>query len=403
VTAVSQRVRTGLDSLLAEPRQLQGRRFALLAHGASVTAQGQPIHLALTAAGHRPAALLGPEHGYYGIEQDMVAAAGGADPWTGAPLLSLYGADESSLRPAPEAFTELDLLVIDLQDVGSRYYTYAATAVWAATAAATAGCQIWVLDRPNPLGGEILEGALLRPGFESFVSAFELPVRHGLTLAELLRLEGERHGWAAALRVFPLHGWRRSMLFDETGLPWVAPSPNMPTLTTALLYPGSCLIEATELSEGRGTTRPFQLVGAPHLDPLELCRRLEDRGLAGVRFLPNYFRPQFQKHAGEVCGGVEILIRDRQRLEPYRLGVELLAAARAASPGEFQWRRQPYEFVVDRPAVDLLTGSQECRLGLEGEAEGRGSLDAWIASWKAEEEAFRQRRRRFLLYPEESS
>ncbi|MCB1032883.1 MAG: DUF1343 domain-containing protein, partial [Acidobacteria bacterium] len=260
-------VQTGLDRLLKSPRRLERRRYALLGHGASISADGVLAHLALAAAGLPPVALFGPEHGFYGIEQDMVAAAGGKDPLTGVPLLSLYGECEHSLRPREEAFEGLDLLVVDLQDVGSRYYTYAATAVWAAQVAVGLGIEVWVLDRPNPVGGEKVEGGLVRPGFESFVGAFELPVRHGLTLGELFRYLGEGEGWSEGVEVWTMMGWRRSMTFRETGLPWIAPSPNMPTPETAELYPGMCLVEGTTLSEGRGTTRPFQLVGAPDVDP----------------------------------------------------------------------------------------------------------------------------------------
>lgn len=395
-------VLTGLDRLLRDPSRLQGRRYALLAHGASVTRQALPAHLALADACSRPTVLFGPEHGFYGVEQDMIAAAGGTDPWTGAPTVSLYGDDAHSLRPRAEAFEGLDLLVVDLQDVGSRYYTYAATAVWAGAVAAELGCEIWVLDRPNPLGGSTVEGATLRGGFESFVGAFHHPVRHGLTLGELMTLEARKAGWAGALEVFAMEGWTRSMSWRETGLPWIAPSPNMPTLTTALIYPGGCLVEATEVSEGRGTTRPFQLVGAPGIDPLTLLRRLEAEELPGVRFVPTYFRPQFQKHGGQVCGGVEVLVTDAAAFRPYLTGVLLLAALKVSAPGVFRWREAPYEFVTDRPAIDLLSGGPELRWALdEGASEGeidRPRLDAWLASWGEDEAAFREERRPVLIY-----
>jgi uncharacterized protein YbbC (DUF1343 family) len=388
--------RSGLDRLLRDPAALGRRRYGLLAHGASVSAALEPAHLALARLAP-PARLFAPEHGYYGVEQDMVASADAVDPWTGAPVVSLYGGDAASLRPAAAAFAGLDLLIVDLQDVGARYYTYAATAVWAARAALAAGCEVWVLDRPNPLGGMRVEGNLRRPGFESFVGAFRLPVRHGLTLAEIVRLEARREGWdTAGLRLFTLEGWSRDMLWADTGRPWLAPSPNMPAPQTALLFPGACLVEATELSEGRGTTRPFQLVGAPGVPPRELAQRLAARGLAGVSCVPGYFRPQFQKHSGEVCGGVELVVTDPRRLSPYRLGVELLAALRAVAPAAFAWRRAPYEFVADRPAIDLLSGGDELRRALES---GAGLAD-WIASWAADEEAFRRERREILLYPE---
>jgi uncharacterized protein YbbC (DUF1343 family) len=391
--------RTGLDRLLADPSRLKGRRYGLLAHGASLARDVRPIHRALAASSAGPpAALFGPEHGFYGIEQDMVAADGGHDPWTGVPVVSLYGDGEHTLRPSADAFRGLDLLLIDLQDIGTRYYTYAATAVWSAEVALAAGCEVWVLDRPNPLGGEVVEGNLPRSGFESFVGAFRLPVRHGLTLGELVRLEARRRGWEAGWRdgwrVIEMDGWRRGMRWSETGLPWVAPSPNMPTRLTALVYPGACLVEATELSEGRGTTRPFQLTGAPGLDPAALADALTALDLPGAAWMPTWFRPQFQKHRGEVCGGVELVVTDPAAFRSYRTGVELLAAIRRLAPDVFAWRQAPYEFVTDRPAIDLLTGGADCRRAIES---GAGLAD-WIAGWTADEDAFRAERREVLLY-----
>lgn len=391
------RVATGLDRLLAAPSVLAGRRYGVLAHGASITADCRPIHRALAASpAGPPRALFGPEHGYYGIEQDMVASESGNDPWTGAPIVSLYGDSEETLKPCPCAFNGLDLLIIDLQDVGSRYYTYAATAVWAAEAALAANCEVWVLDRPNPLGGAAVEGDLPRPGYESFVSAFILPVRHGLTMGELVLLEALRRGLREGIRVWKTEGWHRGMTWEDTGLPWIAPSPNMPTTDTALVYPGGCLVEATELSEGRGTTRPFQLTGAPHLDPAALADRLAARGLPGIAFVPTYFRPQFQKHKGRVCGGVELVVTDPNAFASYRTGVELLDEIRKLAPEEFAWRHAPYEFVSDRPAIDLLTGGPECREAIES-GEGLGD---WIAGWAKDEEEFRREREEILLYRE---
>ena len=395
---------TGLDRLLADgARRLAGRPYALLAHGASVTAELMPAHLALArSAAGAPALLVAPEHGYYGVEQDMVPSESSADPWTGAPIASLYGDSAESLRPDPSLFDDVELLVVDLQDVGSRYYTYAATAIWAAEAALAAGREVWVLDRPNPLGGEAIEGGTVHPGFESFVGAFALPVRHGLTLGELVRLEARRRGFPEGLTVWRMSGWERGRLWEETGRPWIAPSPNMPTAATAALYPGGCLVEATTLSEGRGTTRPFHLVGAPGVDPVRVAGRLAERlardapGDPGVVALPTYFRPGFQKHAGSACGGLELVVTDGGRLRPYRLGVHLLAAFAEAAPEAFGWRDEPYEFVADRPAIDLLTGSEACRRALES---GDG-LEEWIAGWRSDEEAFREERRELLLYPE---
>ncbi len=389
-------VSNGCDRLLDQPEVLAGKRYGLLAHSPSVTADHRHLHLSLKAsAAGPPTAIFGPEHGYYAVEQDMIASCGEQDPLTGIPIVSLYGDSVDSLRPDPQAFAGLDLLLIDLQDVGARYYTYAATAVWAAEVAIAAGVEVWVLDRPNPLGGDVIEGDLLRPGYTSFVGAFHTPVRHGLTLGELMQLEANRRGWdSAGLKIWTMEGWQRTMTWAETGLTWFAPSPNMPTVDTAFIYPGGCLIEATSVSEGRGTTRPFQLVGAPGIDALALARTLEGRELPGVVFLPTYFRPQFQKHAGRVCAGVQVEVTNPQRFQAYRCGLELLVTLHNQFPESFGWRQAPYEFVGDQPAIDLLTGGPEVRQALER----REDLSDWIDSWRASEQAFRDERQDFLLY-----
>ena len=394
-------VRTGCERLLADLPSLAGRTYGVLGHGASITVDCRPLHVALASgAGEHagvepPTALFGPEHGYYGVEQDMVASVDERDPLSGVPIVSLYGDDEGSLRPSPEAFAGLDLLIIDLQDIGTRYYTYAATAVWAAEVALAAGLEVWILDRPNPLGGEVVEGNLLGEGFESFVGAFRTPVRHGLTLGELVRLEARRRGWGDGWRVWTLEGWRRSMEWTACGLPWVAPSPNMPTLATALVYPGGCLVEATALSEGRGTTRPFELIGAPGVDASALAADLGARDLPGVRFLPTVFKPQFQKHAGAVCAGVQVMVTDPQTFQSYRTGVEVVDAFHRHLGDAFQWRREAYEFVVDRPAIDLLAGDAALRESLDG---GHGLPQAWLESWRGDERAFREECEGILLY-----
>ncbi len=321
-------ISTGLDRLLDDASRLKGRRFGLLAHGASLSRLLVPAHVALADAGFGAARLFGPEHGFYGVEQDMVAARDQTDPLTDTPVVSLYGDDAESLRPRTEAFADLDLVLIDLQDIGTRYYTYAATAVWTAEAALAAGVEVWILDRPNPLGGEVVEGNLPEPGFESFVGAFRLPVRHGLTLGEMARLELRRRGSdEAGLTIVTVAGWKRSMMWPALGRPWIAPSPNMPDFDTALLYPGMCLLEATEISEGRGTTRPFRLFGAPGIDPLELAHALTCLREHGVAVVPSFFRPWHQKHRGEVCGGAE--------LGGLRSGKGLRFSDRGRSPGGF--------------------------------------------------------------------
>ena len=393
-------IQTGLDRLLDDPGVLAGRRYAILAHGASVSASLGPIHLELTRRGaETPRFLLGPEHGYYGVEQDMVASVTEPDPWTGLPLLSLYGDSPETLRPDPTVFEPLDLLLVDLQDIGSRYYTYAATAVWSAEAALAAGCEVWVLDRPNPLGGVTIEGNRRRPGYESFIGAFELPVRHGLTLGELALLELSRGGETpAGVQVWAVEGWSREMTWRDWGRPWVAPSPNIPTGSTTEIFPGGCLIEATEVSEGRGTTRPFELLGAPYLAPVSLSDRLNALEMPGCRFLPTYFKPQFQKHAGEICGGVQWVVTDPERHRPYRTGVEIVRQLRELGGDDFSWREAPYEFESERPAIDLLSGDDRLRQALEN--SGDQECDEWLASWQADERSFREERKPFLLYPE---
>lgn len=398
-------VRSGLDVLVdrlgSGEATLQGRQYGLLAHQASLTASWEPAHVALSRLGHPPTRLFAPEHGFYGVEQDMIAARDRHDPLTGSPIVSLYEDSEDSLRPSPSAFDGLDLLIIDLQDVGARYYTFAATAVWTAEVAVRAGCEVWILDRANPLGGTAVEGNLVGPGMESFVSAFAHPARHGMTLAEIVGLELERAGVSReGVRTVGVEGWdgrSRSRRRD----PFVAPSPNMPSIDAAWLYPGLCLIEGTELSEGRGTTRPFQLIGAPYVDPKALVSRLgelaRDRELEGVAFIPSFFRPQFQKHAGEVCGGVELAVTDPDRLRPYLLGISLLQAFSEGWPDDFEWRTRAYEFVTDRPAIDLLTGGSTLRQTLD--AGDTAALDSWIESWRPAETAFRMEREPFLLYP----
>jgi uncharacterized protein YbbC (DUF1343 family) len=391
-------IQVGLDRLLDAVEVLQGRRFGLVAHSASVSADMVPIQLALARAGAPlPVKMFGPEHGFFGVEQDMVPSSDSVDPWIGAPIVSLYGDSEDSLRPDRSAFSGLDLVLVDLQDVGARYYTYAATAIWSAAAALAEGCEVWVLDRPNPLGGERIEGNIRQQGFESFVGAFETPVRHGLTLAEVMRWQLSREGAdISGLKEWKMAGWRREMSWRSTGRRWVAPSPNLPTPRVARVYPGACLIEATCASEGRGTTRPFELIGSPTVQPVDLADRLNAADLSGARFVPTYFRPQYHKHAGEVCGGVQWIVEDSAALEPYRCGVEIVRALVASDP-EFAWRAEPYEFVDDIPAIDLLAGTSALRRSLEEGAD----LDAWLASWREDERRFREETLPFLLYPSE--
>jgi uncharacterized protein YbbC (DUF1343 family) len=396
-------IETGLDVLCVDRLELcRGRRVGVLCHPASVTRDLEHVVDRLIAAGVRPTRLYGPEHGVRGEAQDMIGVEDGRDAHTGIPVTSLYGETFESLTPSATDLAEIDVLLVDLQDVGSRYYTYVWTMALALQAAARAGVAVVVLDRPNPLGGVAIEGGTVGPGCESFVGLGAVPVRHGMTVGEIARLVRAGIPWGGPrfarpldcdLVVVPMRGWRRDVHFDATGLPWVMPSPNMPTLDTAFVYPGLCLVEGTNLSEGRGTTRPFENVGAPFLDGRRLAARLHELDLPGVRFRPLSFRPMFHKFAGRSCGGVQLHVTDRTAFRPYGAGVALLAAAREQAPGEFRWRTEPYEFVTDPPAIDLLTGSDAVRRGIEAGA----SLDELVAGFAAFERAFAERRAPFLL------
>jgi uncharacterized protein YbbC (DUF1343 family) len=390
------RVVTGLERLAADPALLAGRRFAVLANQAAVTADLRPAWQVLRGSGGVLVRIFAPEHGLWGVAQDMEAVAHEVEPARGIPVRSLYGASAASLAPAADELLDLDAVVVDLPDIGCRYYTFAATMAHLMAACERAGVEVIVCDRPNPLGGVAMEGGAVEPACRSFVSELPTPVRHGLTLGELALLLRETRHPGLSLSVLPCEGWRRGQWWDETGLHWVAPSPNMPSLLAATLYPGTCLVEATNLSEGRGTTRPIQLVGAPWLDGDALARRLDDAGLPGLAFRAMQFRPQFHKFAGEVCRGVECHVVDRAVARPVTAGVCLLREVRALHPDRFAWREQPYEFVADVPAIDLLTGSAAARGVIEGERD----LAHVEASWGRFCTEFGVARRAFLLYPE---
>jgi uncharacterized protein YbbC (DUF1343 family) len=397
-------VETGLDVLLHERIPLlRGRRVGVLCHPASVDSRLRHIVDALQAASIQITRLFGPEHGIRGEAQDMIGVDSVRDFRTGIPVISLYGDRFESLSPTREALADLDVLVVDLQDVGSRYYTFIWTMALCLQAAAAAGVAVVVLDRPNPIGGADVEGGYIDHGFASFVGLGSVPVRHGLTIGEVARLVRAGIPWggqrfatpiACELEVVPMKGWRRADHFDATRLPWVLPSPNMPTPETALVYPGLCLLEGTNISEGRGTTRPFEIFGAPFVDGHRLAESLAQEHLPGVAFRPLSFRPTFHKFAGQVCGGVQLHVASRADFRPYLTGVAILRALRNLAPDAFAWRTEKYEFVSERPAVDLLAGGDQIRKGVEG----RASLAELQATWQAAENDFRGRRADCLIY-----
>ncbi len=388
-------VTTGLDRILGDKFHIiRGKRLGLIVNPTSVTSRLQHTVDALLSAGATVRMLFGPEHGIRGEAQDMIPVGHQLDEVTGLPVASLYGDSFRSLAPHEEDLKDLDAVVFDIQDVGSRYYTYVATLLLTMKKLSGTSLEVIVLDRPNPIGGANVEGPSLLPGYESFVGLLSVSVRHGMTAGELATMARAIWNLDVNLTVVECKGWQRDMFFDETGLPWVLPSPNMPTLETALVYPGGCLIEGTNLSEGRGTTRPFELVGAPFLPPGGLCRNLSACHLPGVAFRRASFLPAFHKHQGQVCHGVQIHVLDRTQFRPFLTGVAILREAMELSEGRMSWRTQAYEFVTEKLAIDLLFGNSIQRHLLEQ----RASLDDIAASWQEEEAGFAKARKPFLLY-----
>jgi uncharacterized protein YbbC (DUF1343 family) len=386
------RVRLGSERLL-ESGQLNNQRVSIVSNPASIDAEFQHVVRSLASDGEiRLAAIFGPQHGYRADVQDnMIETAHSQDSARNVPVYSLYS---ETREPTAEMLNGIDVLVIDLQDVGSRIYTFIYTMANCLRAGKTHGVPVIVCDRPNPIGGVGIDGPMLVKGYESFVGQFPIPLRHGMTIGELAQLFNGEHGLGADLTVVPMENWRRTMYFDDTGLPWVLPSPNIPTLDTAVVYPGTVLFEGTNISEGRGTTRPFELIGAPWIDPECLADKLARYALPGVHFRPVVFEPTFHKHAKQACGGVQIHVLERNELDVVETAVALLAEIRAQNPTKFQWREPPYEYELVKLPFDILAGSSELRQQIEA---GR-SVRTISESWQPDHDRFRKVREPFLLY-----
>jgi len=386
------RVRLGSERLL-DSSTLDGQRVGIVCNPASVDSELR--HIADRLLAHpraRLAAIFGPQHGFRSDVQDnMIETPHGADEVRRVPVYSLYS---DTREPTADMLRDLDVLVIDLQDVGVRIYTYIYTMANCLKAARRHGVKVIVCDRPNPIDGVDVEGMVLVPGFESFVGMYPIPMRHGMTIAEVARLFNEHFGIGADLDVVTMEGWRREMYFDATGLTWIMSSPNIPTADTTLVYPGTVLFEGAIISEGRGTTRPFELVGAPWIVAERFADAMNRRELPGVLFRPVVFEPTFHKHARERCGGCQIHVRDRRTFRPVESAVALLEAFRAADPARFGWRQPPYEYEHERLPIDVLAGSPQLREQLE-----RGVPAGEIArSWLPAVAEFSRVRERFLLY-----
>jgi uncharacterized protein YbbC (DUF1343 family) len=385
----AQRTTLGIERLLAEEFHLvEGKRLGLITNQSGVDSRLRATaDLLHRAAGVRLEVLFGPEHGIRGAAADGAAVDNCRDPRTGLPVHSLYGA---ARQPHPSTLAGLDVLVFDIQDVGARFYTYLYTMSLAMQAAATQDLPFLVLDRPNPVGGLAVEGKVLDPAFASFVGLYPIPIRYGMTVGELAGLFNEAFSIGVRLEVVRLRGWHREHHWEDTGLPWVPPSPNMPTVDTAVVYPGMCLFEGTNLSEGRGTTKPFEQVGAPFVEAHSLTDQLEELGLPGVRFRPVHFQPAAGKHAGRLCQGVQVHVLDRTTFPAVRVGLEVLAAIRRTWPADFAWHVPQ----TDTYNFDRLAGTDRIRLALDAGVP----VAELMADWEDELAAFAALRDPYLLY-----
>ena len=384
----------GLERLLSDGGPvLDGARVGLICNQSSVNHDlRHAADLLHEHKGINLTALFGPQHGIRGDLQDnMIESAHALDRTTGIPIYSLYS---ETREPTEEMLREVDALVFDMQDVGCRIYTFVYTLANCMRAAKKFGKRVIVCDRPNPINGEMMAGAVLEPEFASFVGQFPIATRHGMTVCELARMFNEHFGIGCELETITMDGWSRELWLDETDAPWVLPSPNMPTLDSATVFPGTVHVEGTQLSEGRGTTRPFELIGAPYIFAEEYATALNRIGFSGVYFRACGFQPTFQKHAGVTCGGVQIHVTDRQEFEPGIAGVATVKVAYDLYTEHFRWKEPPYEYVYDKNPFDVIAGTDKLRKAIE-----RGdSIETIAESWTDDLARFGRERERFLLY-----
>ena len=388
------RVITGLENLIkSPPAWLAEKRAGLLCNPASVNSQLQ--HARLLISSRLPGAiqsLFSPQHGFFSEKQDnMVESEDMLDPLLQVPVYSLYG---KSRIPEKRMMEDLDVLIIDLQDVGTRVYTFMYTMSYCLEASRQNHVKVLLLDRPNPVGGIAVEGNCLSPEVASFVGRYPIPMRHGLTMGELALLFNREFEIDCDLEIVPMTGWRRSMYFEETGLPWVAPSPNLPTPTSALVYPGQVIWEGTNVSEGRGTTQPFELFGAPFIDQPSISAFILDARLTGAVLRHTAFEPTANKWQGALCKGFQIHILDNTTYAPYATSLLFLRAVLACHAGDFQWKSPPYEYEYEKLPIDLIIGDRSIRQRLES----LEPLDNIIASWKDRTDEFQRMSRAYYLY-----
>lgn len=392
-------VKTGLD-LLKEKRELiKEKKIGLVSNQSSLTSDFRySFEILQMMENNELAVLFSPEHGFYGSEQDMLPIGHHflkkKSGESSLPIISLYGEKESSLKPLKKDIEPLDILIFDLQDIGARYYTFIYTMSYCMEACAELKKKLIILDRPNPINGIQMEGPVLQKGFSSFVGRYPLPPRHGMTVGELAQFFNESFSIDCDLEVIAMQGWKREMWYDETGLSWIPPSPNMPTLETATVYPGTCLVEGTNLSEGRGTCRPFEWIGAPWIEAVSFAEHLNRHGLPGVHFRPIHFTPKFHKWKEQLCEGVQIHVTDRNHFTPFLAGLALISVSLQLYPDQFRWREESYEFVKDRLAFDLLAGSDTLRKQIKDGLP----LEEIASSYEGDCQKFGKARKEYLLY-----
>lgn len=387
-------VRTGLERWVADPENRQsGDRVGLLCNPASVDRNFIHARILINEkVGDRLVALFSPQHGFFAEKQDnMIESTHITDPVLGIPVCSLYG---ETRMPTKQMFDSIDALIIDLQDAGTRVYTFVSTMTHCMEAAKTYDKKIIVLDRPNPVTGAVVEGNCLSADCTSFVGRYGIPMRHGMTIGELALFFNEHYRINCNLSVIPMEGWEREMYFPDTGLPWIAPSPNLPTPASAMVYPGQVLWEGTNISEGRGTSQPFEFFGAPFIDTREILHLLGGQTLAGITLRPVTFEPTSNKWVGRPCRGFQIHITDRDRFRPYTLTLKLLQSVLHLYPDSFEWKHPPYEYEHHRMPIDLLIGNKDLRQRLERFED----IDGLAHSWQKELDDFVRTSREFYLY-----
>lgn len=385
-------IQTGLENFLNQIDNYKNRKIGLIVNQTSVTRDFRYSWHVFRKEGLHIQRIFSPEHGLFATEQDQIAVM--AQPEVPGNVVSLYGSSQESLIPHNGLTDDIDLVIFDIQDVGSRYYTYVNTMALFMKAIDKKDIEMLILDRPNPLGGSRIEGPLIDKAFHSFVGILPVPVRHGMTAGELAFLYRDTEKIDIHLSVLKMTGWDRNMLYPDTDLHWIPPSPNMPTVETTFIYPGMCLLEGLNVSEGRGTTTPFQVCGAPFIEPGPLIRHLKNTKLRGVVFRPYYFKPTFHKYRDEVVNGIFIHVTDLEAFRPFRTGVALTKSLFYLYRGEMDFLKDTYEFNSIHPAFDLLTGDSHIREMIQRDC----TIDEIEDSWKTIEDTFAEVKKGYHLY-----